>query len=143
MVESINSGIGDVPYVVLKTGDAFDSVQMTFSRKYRDKALDLDKGDRIKYSCIGGSVIVGTPILRDCKPIEEEKKEIMNELRVGLNKITSGEKEIPGNALDLYKFILKLSSMDPSFLECKEYDVKCVKNKMNHLIKKNKNKDKK
>lgn len=74
VVESINSGIGDIPYLVLKTGDAFDSVQLTFLKKYRDNALELDKGDRIKYSCIGGSVIVGTPTLRDCKPIAEEKK---------------------------------------------------------------------
>lgn len=92
VVDSINSGIGDIPYVVLKAGDMFDGVHLSFKKDYRTLAGDLNKGQKVTYACIGDSVIVGTPTLKNCQPTSVVKTGIVDNLFKKISKSLESKK---------------------------------------------------
>ena len=67
-LESISAGIGDEPYLVLKTGKQFDMdrPQAHLAKSDQGKAADLKKGQTITLICVGGGEVMGTPMLSDC-----------------------------------------------------------------------------
>ncbi|PIT24603.1 hypothetical protein BGI37_08940 [Snodgrassella alvi] len=67
-INSIEAGLGDEPYVVLKAGDEFeiDMPQAKLATSEADKAAILKKGQKINMICTGDSEFAGTPMLSDC-----------------------------------------------------------------------------
>ncbi|PIT58326.1 OB-fold protein [Snodgrassella alvi] len=67
-INSIEAGLGDEPYVVLKAGDEFeiDMPQAKLATSEADKAANLKKGQKINMICTGDSEFAGTPMLSDC-----------------------------------------------------------------------------
>jgi hypothetical protein len=63
-IESINSGIGDEPTVLLKA-EQFQSVHLDGIDK--NQAATLSKGQYISAECTGGGEIIGSPLMKDCK----------------------------------------------------------------------------
>ena len=68
IVESIQSGLMDEPYLVLKAGDQYDfnKPQAHIAKSDVDKAASLNKGQQVVLVCIGNSEVAGTPMLKDC-----------------------------------------------------------------------------
>lgn len=127
VVDSIKSGLGDIPYVVLDSNDMFEGVQITFSKNHRDLALDLDKGDEVKYACIGDGIIIGTPTLRNCKPISEAKDDIIRKWTEELKNIEDVKKENKKEILFVYFFVRGFGEISPQALNCKKNNEVCLK----------------
>lgn len=70
-IESIESGIADMPYIMLKAGGdmEFNKPQAHFNKEDTAMLAKLKKGQAIKLQCIGNGEIGGMPMLKDCKVI--------------------------------------------------------------------------
>ena len=68
-IESIESGIADMPYIMLKAGGdmEFNKPQAHFNKEDTAMLAKLKKGQAIKLQCIGNGEIGGMPMLKDCK----------------------------------------------------------------------------
>lgn len=68
-IETIESGIADMPYIMLKAGGdmEFNKPQAHFNKEDTAMLAKLKKGQAIKLQCIGNGEIGGMPMLKDCK----------------------------------------------------------------------------
>ena len=68
---SIESGIADMPFIMLKAGGdmSFNMPQAHFDKSDTPTLSKLKKGATIKVQCTGDGEMAGTPILKDCKVI--------------------------------------------------------------------------
>jgi hypothetical protein len=68
VVDSIESGLGDTPYLTLRAGDEynFSKPQAHFDKTETDSLVTLSKGDNITLKCKGNGEIMGSPMLSDC-----------------------------------------------------------------------------
>ncbi|EBV9055791.1 hypothetical protein AUA18_09390, partial [Salmonella enterica subsp. enterica serovar Saintpaul] len=71
VVEKIRSTMGDVPAVELKTNVGIQGVSLYFTKENEKLAIDLNKGDKVSYACIGDGSVLGDPVLRGCMPTDE------------------------------------------------------------------------
>lgn len=71
VLDSIESGMGDTPYLLLKAGDEFEfsMPQAHFDKSETDSLVALRKGERIKIQCVGNGEVIGSPMLKDCKVV--------------------------------------------------------------------------
>lgn len=71
VLDSIQSGIGDTPYLLLKAGDEFEfsMPQAHFDKSETDSLVTLKKGESIKIQCLGDGEMMGSPMLKDCKVV--------------------------------------------------------------------------
>lgn len=126
IVDSINSGFGDIPYVVLKAGDMFDGVHISFKRDYRTLAGNLNKGQKVTYVCIGDSVIVGTPTLKSCQPVSVVKDKIVDDevkkISDSLGSKNPDKVEISLYSISAYMAILNEVNNN----KCKDTDLECL-----------------
>lgn len=65
-VKSIQLGFSDEPYVVMETGNMFQSVQLHFADPSDGSIASLRKGDVVSAICTDISEVVGSPILKGC-----------------------------------------------------------------------------
>ncbi|MCX2589726.1 hypothetical protein BBX45_11195 [Proteus mirabilis] len=138
IIESIDSSIGDIPVVSLKTGEMFSNVRLHLAKQYRDMAADLDKNQKITLACVGDSVIIGSPGLKDCKPVSSVVSKITNEQMKLVNKFIKGNNEVPNNIKQIVLFTKMLGRETGDFSQCQEINSKC----MNESVKVLKNIDK-
>lgn len=126
IVGTINSGIGDIPYVVLKAGDMFDGVHISFKKDYRTLAGDLNKGQKVTYACTGDSVIVGTPTLKNCQPVQVVKNVIVeNEFKKISDSMES--KKPNKNTMTVYGMSAYMAILNEvNNNKCKDTDVGCL-----------------
>ncbi len=68
-LDSIQSGIGDSPFILLKAGGdmEFNKPQAHFDKSQSADLAKLKKGTAIKIQCTGNGEIAGAPMLKDCK----------------------------------------------------------------------------
>lgn len=68
-IETIESGIADMPFILLKAGGdmEFNKPQAMFSKDDTPMLAKLKKGQDIKLQCVGAGEMGGSPILKDCK----------------------------------------------------------------------------
>ena len=68
-IESIESGIADMPYIMLKAGGdmEFMKPQAHFNKEDTPVLAQLKKGQAIKLQCVGNGEVGGMPMLKDCK----------------------------------------------------------------------------
>lgn len=67
-VQSIDKDFMDKIVVKLSTSNEFMPVHAQLGKEHEQLAAQLAKGAKVKWSCTGGGLIVGSPILRDCSP---------------------------------------------------------------------------
>ncbi|MDC9613146.1 hypothetical protein PSI19_04450 [Xenorhabdus khoisanae] len=131
IVDSIDSSIGDIPVVTLKTGDMFNKVHVNFARKYRDLAAELNRNQKVKYACVGESVIIGSPTLGDCVPVSVAEDELVSKLVSSINNASKN----PDKATEVEKKIIlfaKVSSIvTDDFKTCKVTDIECLSSSLN------------
>lgn len=136
VVDSISSSIGDIPVVSLKTGEMFQTVNVNFARKYRDTAIDLNKNQKVSFACVGGTVVMGMPSVRDCVPLnvaineaaEEKMKDVENALR---NHKTTADKGL----LQIVVFAKAAGKATDNFKSCKPDDINCISGKAKSIPK--------
>ncbi|HEI8864201.1 TPA: OB-fold protein [Morganella morganii] len=136
VVDSISSSIGDIPVVSLKTGEMFQTVSVNFARKYRDTAIDLNKNQKVSFACVGGTVVIGMPSVRDCVPlnvaineaVDDKMKDIENALR---NHETTTDKGL----LQIVVFAKAASKATDNFKSCKPDDINCISGKAKSIPK--------
>lgn len=66
-IQSINSGIGNEPYLSLYGVNEFLLPQAHFENGNMQKIAALKKGQKIYLVCIGNGAIIGTPMFNHCK----------------------------------------------------------------------------
>lgn len=66
-VDSVNLGIGDEAFVVLKGANMFSGPQVHFADNANDAAANLTKGQSLTVTCKDVSEVVGTAMLSECK----------------------------------------------------------------------------
>lgn len=136
VVDSISSSIGDIPVVSLKTGEMFQTVSVNFARKYRDTAIDLNKNQKVSFACIGGTVVMGMPSVRDCVPlnvaineaVDGKMKDVENALR---NHETTTDKGL----LQIVVFAKAAGKATDNFKSCKPDDINCISGKVKSIPK--------
>ncbi len=71
VLDSIQSGIGDAPFLLLKAGDEyeFNMPQAHFDKSETDSLVALKKGESITVQCVSGGEVMGSPMLNECKVI--------------------------------------------------------------------------
>lgn len=83
-VISINSGINDKPFLVLKGVNVFMGPHAEFQSPDIEKISAIKKGEEIRLICAVSGEVIGTPMLRDCifpeKYVETAAPEIQAEL---------------------------------------------------------------
>lgn len=65
-IDGVQLGISDEPFITLKTGNMFQSVQLHLADPSDPTIAALRKGNKVTAVCTGISEVVGTPILKDC-----------------------------------------------------------------------------
>lgn len=70
-VVSINSGIGNEPYIALLGTNEFLSPQIHFTEPNIEKISQTRKGDLVAFVCDGNGAILGTPMFDNCKFAED------------------------------------------------------------------------
>lgn len=66
-IESINKSVGDRIYIVMRIpGTYFDSVQFHMKKETENQAASLSKGQRVTIQGIGDTMIIGTPMIKEC-----------------------------------------------------------------------------
>ncbi len=127
-VGSINSGLGDVPYVTIKSGDMFQDPQLSFSRKYRELAIDLNKNQQVTFYCIGNGSVIGTPMLKDCKPVADAADEATQDKIKEINKLYNGNLDVPNEIKQVAFYFRYLSLATEGFAGCEDFsNLKCIK----------------
>lgn len=65
-IASINSGLGNAPYLVFKT-KSFAGAQAHMAKDLVDRVATLKKGQKISVYCEGAGSVAGVPIFKNCK----------------------------------------------------------------------------
>lgn len=68
VLDSIESGLGDTPYLTLRAGDEynFNTPQAHFDKSETDSLVTLSKGESVTLRCKGDGEIMGSPMLSNC-----------------------------------------------------------------------------
>jgi len=95
-VNSINSGIGNKPYITLVGTNFLNSPILRFNSASVEKIANLKKGREIMVVCSGGGSILGSAIFSDCQfsddYINNYIREIRPEIDMRVSKFLKGEK---------------------------------------------------
>jgi hypothetical protein len=126
IVASIDSSIGDIPFVTLKTNNMFNRVHINFAKEYRDLAADLDKNQKVRYACIGNGVMLGSPSLNECKPVSTAEDELVNKLVASVEKAIQKPAKASDNEKKLILFAKVASVVTDDFKTCDVKNVDCI-----------------
>ncbi|MBE8595285.1 OB-fold protein [Xenorhabdus sp. BG5] len=126
IIDSIDSSFGDIPVVTLKTGDMFNKVHVNFSKKYRDLAAELNKNQKVKYACVGSSVIIGSPSVRECTPVSVAVDELAEKLVSSANNALKNPSKASEYDKQIILFAKIASVATEDFKTCNAIDQKCL-----------------
>lgn len=124
-INSINSTIGNIPVINLKTNSSFSNVMLHLAKKYRNLAAELNKNQNISFACIGGGVIIGSPVLNECQPLYHTKEVLLKEQLNLVNKFINGNNNVPEYIKKAVLLTKKMSEKSNDFKICPQIDIKC------------------
>lgn len=134
-VESVTSSIGDIPVISLKTGDMFNTVNVNMARKYRELATDLNKNQKVSFACVGGTVVIGMPSVRDCRPVDVVTSELTEGKMDELDRAIKNPGKVSKEDMILLSYIKLVSKATNDFQTCKTNDINCFNKKMDAYLK--------
>lgn len=136
VVDSISSSIGDIPVVSLKTGEMFQTVNVNFARKYRDTAIDLNKNQKVSFACVGGTVVIGMPSVRDCTPLNVAINEAVDNKMKDVESALRNHKTVTDkNLLSIITFAKSAGKVTDNFKSCKPDNINCISSKAESIPK--------
>ncbi|EPR9223812.1 TPA: OB-fold protein [Citrobacter amalonaticus] len=139
-VEKIRSTLGDVPSVTLSAGGSFSGVSLYFAKEFESLAIDLNKGDSIRYVCNGDGSIMGDPVLRECTPVDEFSKEysaMMYKQTLDLFKDKNNSSDVIEGVVLFAKVVERVTD---DYKLCRPSDSKCIVDLVNNTPKEQKKK---
>ncbi len=125
VVSSIDSSFGDIPIVTLKTNEMFNSVHVRFKSQYRDVAIDLNKNEKVTFLCKGDGVIIGSPTVSSCTPIDVAKNDFINKQKQYVNKALNDDKKASNDIKSIIELTKVIGKQSNDFSSCEKIDRKC------------------
>ncbi|AOM42702.1 OB-fold protein [Xenorhabdus hominickii] len=125
IVSSIDSSLGDIPVVTLKTNDLFNSVHIRFKKQYRDTAIDLNKNQKVTFFCQGNGVMLGSPTVSNCSPVDVAKNDFINKQKQYVNKAINGDKNTSEGIISIIALAKVVGEQSNDFSSCEKIDKKC------------------
>jgi hypothetical protein len=90
-IASINSGLGNEPYVVLFGGNPFLAPQAHFDADNIQELVPLNRGQEIRIVCNGDGAIVGAPIFNKCMFAASYANQKLTGIKKQIDDFLSGE----------------------------------------------------
>lgn len=69
-ISSIDRSVGNNYFLSLSTNEIFYTVQAHFGEEYKSILAELTKGQKYTMHCMGNGMLIQSPILKNCKPIQ-------------------------------------------------------------------------
>lgn len=127
VVASINSGLGNEPYITLRGGNPFMEPQARFKKGNVEKIAALKKGQKLNLVCAGNGAIAGTPMFKNCQFANDYAVASIAKLKQGISDYLQGEK--PKSIAVEYLAIGAITAVRslPDASICVEDSNKCLK----------------
>lgn len=126
VVDKIGSGLGDQPYVDLKTKKTFDRPKLYFQKGLEDIAIDLNKNQKVSFACVGNGVVMGSPVLVNCVSREYFSERLIESVGNEISYLSTGGKT-KDRLINKIAFSARLYSiLSNDFSLCKEIDRQCI-----------------
>jgi hypothetical protein len=126
-IESINSGLGNEPYIALRGLNEFLSPQVHFHKANIEKISSLKKGVKIVLVCDGAGSIVGTPLFKSCQFSDDYANQKVTKLRGEINNFLEGKKPQSENVAMLPIAAITFARLLPENSACFQDGNKCIK----------------
>ncbi len=127
IVQDIQSGIGDDPFLVFKGVNMFMGPHAKFKRPDIQRIAAIRKGEKQRLVCVAAGEAIGNAFFRDCVFLDvyaaELKPKIMSDIDQYLQSGSSGEKSIPM----LVTSVLMFAKLVPDDSPCFSDATKCMK----------------
>lgn len=117
-VESINSGLGNEPYLALNGSNQFLNPQVHFDEPNIDKISNIKKGEVFTFVCVGNGSIVGTPMFKDCVFAEDYANTRIAEIRKDIDRVLNGSKNKLEDSIRVLVISLHLAKVLPENAKC-------------------------
>ncbi|MCX9004317.1 OB-fold putative lipoprotein [Citrobacter portucalensis] len=127
-VEKIRSTMGDVPAVELKTNVGVHGVSLYFTKENENLAIDLNKGDKVSYACIGDGSVLGDPVLRGCMPTYEYVDAASDAMYKDTMAMLKDIKDPNSEANSFVLFTKMITRLTDEYKLCSATDAKCIVN---------------
>lgn len=89
-IASINSGLGNEPYVALRGINSFMAPQVHFGKNNVEKIAALKKGQKLSFVCEGAGAIAGIPIFKKCTFADDYAAEKITAIKPKIQEFLSG-----------------------------------------------------
>ncbi|HCT5879202.1 TPA: hypothetical protein OT180_002226 [Morganella morganii] len=139
VVESITSGVNDVPVVGLETDDRIRNVNLEFAKKYEDIAVDLFKGQTVSFVCIGGTVIMGFPSVNECEPLKSAGEKLAEEKLAEIEKELSNGEITDIRTLRVIPQVKMYTKSSGNYTKCKPSELTCLTRELRKYMSENPN----
>jgi len=91
-IASINSGLGNNPYIIFHGINTFMPPQAHFSKNAAAKIASLMKGQTINLVCVGDGSIAGTPMFKNCQFALSYAEKKITQIESDISDCLSGKK---------------------------------------------------
>lgn len=99
IIESINSGLGNAPYIAFRGMSMFQLPQAHFKNANAARIATFKKGQKLSLVCEGGGAIAGTPMFKDCLFPDEATALLVTKTHNELKRFLAGDSQDEAIAL--------------------------------------------
>lgn len=122
---SINSGMGNEPYVVFKGISPFSSPQIHFNQPDVQRIASLKKGQKLSFVCEGEGAIIGTPMFKKCTFADDYAEERILSARSDIKKYLNGN-DVRGESIPMLTMVaITIARELPKTSACPSNSEKC------------------
>lgn len=126
-IESINSGLGNEPYIALRGVNQFLPPQVHFHKANIEKISSLKKGEKLVLVCDGAGSIAGTPMFKSCQFADDYASHKITKLKAEIRKFLDGKKPSSENVAMLSIKVITFARSLPESATCFTEGSKCIK----------------
>lgn len=98
VIEGINSGLGNEPYILLRGTNMFLSPQAHFQKQNMERIVTLKKGQKLSLVCDGGGTIAGTPMFKNCLFLDEHATQAIAKMKQQIEDFLAGKAQQPNQS---------------------------------------------
>lgn len=127
IIEGINSGLGNEPYITLDGTNPFLAPQIHFDNPNIDKIASLSKGQKIAFVCKGGGAVVSAPMFKDCLLAEDFVVSEVEKIKPQMKDFLNGESPKTELISNLTVISILVARVLPDNSECYSGGKSCSK----------------
>jgi hypothetical protein len=125
-VASINSGLGNEPYVTLRGINSFMLPQVHFIDGNVEKIASLKRGQKINLVCYGDGAIIGTPVFKDCQFADEYASNKITQLKENIENFLSDGNAPSNLAMNILVLSIAIARRLPDTPNCMSNISNCL-----------------